>query len=255
MEDTINNKANLHYTGVLLDALTDTISDAQGEQYDLGFNIGGLSDYGTVDDMGCVYCAVVEMYDQRVATIKYDRYGDYQYLFLHSPNKEKSMDFAVEILNAISDSFLSQYPCDRRFASRMSYDRVYEFDRNELATRYLKLAKKYNKGEEFSGQSDLDLMLTMLDLSTKHCANIEEMEYFFLDNTDSNLIASVLHDELPPRFNIDEWSSCRGEVCPKCGSDHTHPVGYTITKNPDSHLDDIHYYVLCQHCGHHFDVD
>lgn len=254
MEDTINNKANLHYTGVLLDALADTISDAQGEQYDLGFNIGGLSDYGTVADMGCVYCAVVEMYDHRVATIKYDCHGDYQYLFLHSPNKEKSMDFAVEILNAISDSFLSQYPCDRRFASRMSYDRVYEFDRNELATRYLKLAKKYNKGEEFSGQSDLDLMLTMLDLSTKHSADIEEMEYFFLANTDSNLIASVLNYDAPQCFNIDEWSTSKGLLCPHCESDHTHPVAFNVVKR-DRGWDAAEYQVLCTHCGQYFKVD
>ena len=254
MEDTNNNKANLHYTDVLLGELIDTISDAQGEQYGLCFYIGGLSDNGVVTYMASVYCAVVEMYNHRVATIKYDGYGDDKYLFLHSSCQETNMGFAVEILNAISDSFLSPYPYDKRFASCMSYDCVDEFDREELATRYLKLAEEYNKGEDFSGQSDLDLMLTMLDLSTKHSADIEEMEYFFLANTDSNLIASVLNYDAPQCFNIDEWSTSKGLLCPHCESDHTHPVAFNVVKR-DRGWDAAEYQVLCTHCGQYFKVN
>lgn len=246
------NKATIHYTDVLLDQLTDTISEAMGDNYDLTFYIGGKTG-DRITDIKPVQVAVTKMYDHIIAIIRYDETNDN--CMLRWSHIETHVDFAKRLLNLIGEKYLYGYPSSDRFATPMSYDRVYNYERLDLVNRYFGIAKEYNKGEEFSGMSDLDLTLRILDLSEQHVADVDEMEYFFLANTDSNLIASALHDELPQRFNIDEWSSCRGEVCPKCGSDHTHPVGYTISENPDNHLDYIHYHILCQHCGHHFDVD
>lgn len=246
------NKATIHYTDVLLEQLTNTILEAMGDNYDLTFYIGGMTG-NRITDIRPVQVAVTKMYDNIIAIVSYDETDSD--CMLRWSHDEPHEDFAKKLLDLIGKQYLYGYPCNDRFATPMSYDRVYSYEHLDLVNRYFNIAKEYNKGEEFSGMPDLDLTLRILDLSTQHVADVDEMEYFFLGNVDSNLIASALHDELPQRFTIDEWSTCRGEICPKCESNHTHPISFTITKNPDNGMDEIHYHILCQHCGHHFDVD